>query len=82
MVFEGWADDFDKRIVAVEFSLDDGISWTRHETTGADAVRWVWWTFEWTPREEGMFAMKVRSVNEDGKASPIPAVHNFQVMAG
>ena len=81
MVFEGWADDFDKRIVAVEFSLDDGISWTRHETTGADAVRWVWWTFEWTPQEEGMFAMKVRSVNEDGKASPIPAVHNFQVMA-
>lgn len=80
MMFEGWADDFDKRIVAVEFSLDDGTTWTRHETTGADAVRWVWWTFEWTPQEEGMFSMKVRAVNEDGKASPIPAVHNFQVM--
>ena len=37
MLFEGWADDYDKRIVAVEFSLDEGTSLTRHETTGADA---------------------------------------------
>lgn len=80
MIFKGWADDFDKRIVAVEFSLDDGTTWTCHETAGTDAVRWVWWMFEWTPQEEGMFSMKVRSVNEDGKVSPIPAVHNFQIM--
>ncbi|MEY8563106.1 hypothetical protein AALA21_08690 [Eggerthellaceae bacterium 3-80] len=81
MLFEGWADDYDKRIVAVEFSLDEGTSWTRHETTGADAVRWVWWTFEWTPDEEGVFRMLVRSVNEDGKVSPTPAAHQFQVLA-
>lgn len=80
MLFEGWADDFDKRIVAVEFSLDDGLSWTRHDTPGTDAVRWVWWQFEWTPEEEGDYSMRVRSVNEDGKVSPTPATHNFQVM--
>lgn len=80
MVFEGWADDYDKRIVAVEFSLDGGTSWTRHDTAGTDAVRWVWWTFEWTPTEEGMFQMMVRAINEDEKHSPIAAVHNFQVL--
>ena len=80
MLFEGWADDYDKRIIAVEFSLDGGTSWTRHDTAGTDAVRWVWWTFEWTPEEEGMFQMMVRAVNEDGKVSPIAAVHNFQVL--
>lgn len=81
MLFEGWADDYDKRIIAVEFSLDDGAHWTRHDTAGTDAVRWVWWTFEWTPEEEGDFHMMVRSVNEDGKASPIAASHRFQVLA-
>lgn len=81
MLFEGWADDYDKRIVAVEFSLDEGVSWTRHETAGTDAVRWVWWQFEWVPPAEGDYAMRVRSVNEDGDVSPTPAVHRFQVLA-
>lgn len=80
MLFEGWADDYDKRIVAIEFSLDEGQSWARHATEGTDAVRWVWWRFEWTPEEEGDYTMWVRSVNEDGKVSPSPAIHRFQVL--
>lgn len=80
MVFEGWADDYDKRIVAVEFSIDGGLSWHRQDTPGTDAVRWVWWKFEWTPAEPGSFTMRVRSVNEDGKVSPSPAAHSFEVV--
>ena len=82
MLFEGWADDFDKRIVAIEFSLDEGATWTGHPVEGADAVRWVWWRFEWTPMLPGSFAMMVRAVNEDGKASPSPAVFAFSVSEG
>ncbi len=82
MTFEGWADDYDKRIVAVEFSLDEGAHWTRHETAGTDTVRWVWWTFEWTPPAEGDYVMRVRAVNENGKVSPTPAEHRFSVMEG
>lgn len=81
MRFEGWADDYDKRIIAVEFSLDGGEHWTRQSTEGTDAVRWVWWTFDWVPEEEGDYRMLVRSVNEDGKSSPTPAAHAFQVLA-
>ena len=80
MKFEGWADDYDKRIVAVEFSLDGGETWRRHDTEGTDAVRWVWWTFEWKPEEAGHYTMLVRSVNEDGKTSPMPAAHSFEVI--
>ena len=80
MKFEGWADDYDKRIVAVEFSLDGGETWRRHDTEGTDAVRWVWWTFEWKPEEAGHYTMLVRSVNEDGKTSPMPAAHSFEVV--
>ncbi|MEG0072806.1 MAG: molybdopterin-binding protein, partial [Raoultibacter sp.] len=80
LLFEGWADDFDKKIDSVEFSLDGGISWTNHSVQGSDAIRWVWWTFEWTPLDSGVYTMFVRSVNEDGKASPCPASHVFEVL--
>lgn len=79
MLFEGWADDFDKRIVAVEFSLGGKAAWTRHETPNTDAVRWVWWKFEWEPETAGSYTMYVRAVNEDGKISPHPAEHRFEV---
>ena len=76
------SDTLVKRIVAVEFSLDEGAHWTRHETAGTDTVRWVWWTFEWTPPAEGDYVMRVRAVNENGKVSPTPAEHRFSVMEG
>lgn len=80
MLFEGWADDFDKRIVGVEFSLDEGISWTRHRTEHADAIRWLWWRFEWKPLHGGTYTMWVRAVNEDGVVSPVSAVHTFEIL--
>lgn len=79
MEFTGWAHDFDKRIVAVEFSLDDGEHWTRYDLQGTTSDRWVSWTFAWTPAAPGAYQMKVRSVNEDGEASPVAAVHAFEV---
>ena len=44
------------------------------------ADRWVSWTFAWTSEASGAYQMKVRSVNEDGDASPIAAVHTFEVL--
>lgn len=49
MEFTGWAHDFDKRIIAVEFSLDNGAHWTRYDLEGTTAERWVSWTFAYTP---------------------------------
>ena len=69
-----------KRIIAVEFSLDNGAHWTRYDLEGTTAERWVSWTFAYTPEAPGAYQMKVRSVNEDGDASPIAAVHTFEVL--
>ena len=80
MEFSGWAHDFDKRIIAVEFSLDNGEHWTRYDLGDTTADRWVSWTFAWTPEASGAYQMKVRSVNEDGDVSPIAAVHTFEVL--
>lgn len=79
MVFEGWADDFDRKIVAVEYSLDDCLTWRRYKVEHADAIRWVWWRFEWIPETEGSYTMFVRAVNEDGDVSPHPASHSFVI---
>ncbi|MDO5043320.1 MAG: hypothetical protein Q4D92_07405 [Slackia sp.] len=78
--FEGYADDFDRAIVAVELSFDNGENWLRCATEGAEAGRWVWWTFDWDTEAPGVYQLSVRSVNEDGKKSPIPALHRFTVM--
>lgn len=79
VTFEGWADDYDRAISAIEFSLDGGGTWTRFETAGSTAGRLTSWRFQWMPEEPGSFTMRIRSVNEDGKTSPIPAVCTFEV---
>lgn len=81
MTLEGWAYDFDRAITAVELSFDEGETWKTCPTTGATAERWVWWSFAFTPRETGLHKVIARSVNEDGKRSPLPAAHTFEVAA-
>lgn len=75
--FEGYAYDFDRAIAAVEFSLDQGSTWTRYETPQCEAGRWVWWSFAYTPERVGSYELLVRSVNEDGKAGPVAARYGF-----
>ncbi len=81
MHFEGYADDFDKAIIAVEYSLDEGTHWTRHAIEDTVPEKWVYWHFSWTPRTEGSYRMLVRAVNEEEAASPVPAAHQFDVAA-
>ena len=78
--FEGYADDFDRSITAVQFSLDQGSHWTTYPIEQAQTDRWVYWHFEYTPHIPGPYQLKVRSVNEDGKCSPVSAVHSFEVL--
>ena len=79
ITFKGYADDYDKSIVAMEFSLDGGETWTSHDVSDTTADLWVHWTYAFTPEHEGAYRLKVRSVNEEGKASPAAAVAEFYV---
>jgi len=79
IVFEGYADDYDKAISAVEFSLDNGETWTTYETESATADKWVYWYFTYTPEETGVYKMMVRAINEDGNVTPLASTLVFSV---
>lgn len=79
ITFQGYADDFDKIIVAMEFSLDGGATWVSHDISDTTADLWVHWTYAFTPDEPGTYRLKVRSINERGQASPQAVVADFFV---
>ena len=79
IVFEGYADDYDKAITAVEFSLDNGETWTTYEVEGASVDKWVYWYFTYTPEETGIYKMMVRAINEDGNVTPLASTLVFSV---
>ena len=79
ITFEGYADDYDKAIARVEFSLDGGKSWTGYDTQGATADKWVYWFFNYTPEAPGTYALQVRSVTADGAVSPLASTIVFSV---
>ncbi len=79
ITFEGYADDYDKAIRAIQFSLDNGKTWTEYATTGAHAGCWVYWHFAYEAERPGRYLLRVRSVNEDGKVSPTDASIEFSV---
>ena len=70
VTFTGYADDYGAHIVAVEFSLDDGESWTAYDVSGSSPDLWVHWTFTYIPEQPGRYRLLVRSVTEDGRRSP------------
>lgn len=77
--FEGYADDLDQAIAAVEFSMDGGETWTLCQTPGADAKRWVYWTFSTTFQEAGNYQLTVRAITEQGVVSPLSSTLAFTV---
>ena len=70
--FEGYAYGMDTQIVAVEFSMDNGKTWTRCDTADSDMTRWVYWHFNFTPEEPGAYVLSVRGVTGDGRVGYLP----------
>lgn len=79
IAIEGYADDCGKAISAVEFSLDNGETWTKNETPGTTGDKWVYWHFAFVPAEAGNYKMDVRAVAEDGTVSPLASSVVFTV---
>lgn len=69
----GYAQDFGEPISAVQFSCDDGKTWTTYPLSNMDPDRNVNWSFSFTPEHAGTYELLVRAVRGDGSTSPEPA---------
>ena len=77
VTFSGYAEDYGKQIVSVQFSLDNGANWTTYDVSDSTDDLWVHWTFSYTPERPGFYRLLVRSVNDAGAASPLADVAEF-----
>ena len=67
--FSGYADAFDRKMKTIEFSMDNGETWTSFDVGEVDPAKWIWWNFTFTPEKEGAYVLSVRGTTEDGDVS-------------
>ena len=77
VTFSGYAEDYGKQIVSVQFSLDNGANSTTYAVSESTAERGVHWACAYTPERPGFYRLLVRSVNDAGAASPLADVAEF-----
>lgn len=77
--FDGYVDDFERNVSAMQFSLDGGATWTTYPTSGAVIDKGVNWRFVYRPERSGRYLLKVRAVDGAGAASDIVAEYAFEV---
>ena len=72
--FEGYADAWESPMTALDFSMDDGQTWTRYELEDTNVDQWVTWKFTWTPDagSDSAYVLQVRGVDADGDVTPEP----------
>lgn len=70
--FEGYANSIYRDVVAVEFSFDQGETWTSFDTSESTGDKWVYWYFTWTPPKAGSYTIRVRCIDEEGNITPTP----------
>lgn len=80
ILFEGYLDDFDNGVAAVQFSLDDGVSWTDYDTSDAVVEAGLNWRFVYTPEASGRYLLKVRAKSRSGEVSPLVSGFAFEVL--
>jgi DMSO/TMAO reductase YedYZ molybdopterin-dependent catalytic subunit len=70
-----WGPD---RIAKVEYSLDDGRTWSPARVSGPnEAQAWVRWSFDWAPTA-GEYKIRARATDDKGNRQPDSVPFNLQ----
>ncbi|MDD4080617.1 MAG: molybdopterin-dependent oxidoreductase [Eubacteriales bacterium] len=72
--FEGFADAYELHVQTIEFSMDQGATWTSFDVSDADNERWIYWYFTVTPENPGSYVLQVRATAEGGLLSDEPTI--------
>lgn len=79
ITFEGYAFAYHDPIVAIEFSLDRGNTWSRYETADSSYENWIYWNYTVTPETVGSYVLRVRAITESGAVNMYPGELMFNV---
>lgn len=77
VTLSGYAENYGNQISSVQFSFDNGRNWTTFDVSDSAPELSVQWSFSYTPPKPGFYRLLVRSVAEDGTASPLADVAEF-----
>jgi protein-tyrosine phosphatase len=80
VLFEGYADDFDRPVAAVQFSLDGGATWTSYPARGAADDRGLSWSFTYIPQTAGRYVLRARGADAAGTPSAVVSSFAFEVL--
>ena len=72
LTFEGYANDYDKRIRAVQFSLDDGETWTSYDTPDTVADKTSTGSLSTRPRSRVCISCSFVRSTRTGWRAPFP----------
>lgn len=67
--FNGYADAYNEQIVKVEFSMDQGATWTAYDVGDTDVNKLLTWTYTYTPEVDGSYVLMIRATTESGRVS-------------
>ena len=73
--FEGYVDDFEHGVAAVQLSLDMGTTWTDFPCNGARTELGLSWNFTYTPQAPGRYQLRARALSR--AAEPAMTVESF-----
>jgi len=76
IIFEGYADAFADKVTSVQFSLDNGETWTTYEVNDTEDDQWVYFTYEPKDLPMGSYVLTVRATCESGMENYL----NYQQM--
>ncbi|WP_329932813.1 molybdopterin-dependent oxidoreductase [Slackia isoflavoniconvertens] len=79
--FEGYADAFDEAVTKIEFSMDNGKTWTAFDLGQTDPRQWVYWHFTWTPETDGSYVLMLRGTTESGLVTDDQYIQKVMVTA-
>lgn len=74
VVITGRSYDLGHAVSGVQFSLNEGASWTTYLFENTNDYQPVDWSFEFQPPRVGEYRLWVRSVNDAGATSPEAAL--------
>lgn len=78
--FEGYVDEFEHGVAAVQLSLDAGATWTDFPCEGARSELGVSWNFTYVPKTAGHYQLRARALSRAGQTSPTVESFAFDVL--